>query len=92
MIAATQIALSTGRLDPVSAERITSATVSLGKLPRVKFQVAGVLKRLQTDKKTRQGVMHLVLPTQIGKVEIVNDVRTSVVRAAIEEIRKLAVK
>ena len=92
MIAATQIALATGRLDPASAERITSATVSLGKLPRVKFQVAGVLKRLQTDKKTRQGVVHLVLPTQIGKVEIVNDVRTSVVRSAIEEIRKLAVK
>ncbi|PYX29753.1 MAG: 3-dehydroquinate synthase [Acidobacteria bacterium] len=89
MIAATQIALATGRLDPASAERITSATVSLGKLPRVKFQVASVLKRLQADKKTRQGVVHLVLPTQIGKVEIVNDVRTSVVRSAIEEIESL---
>src|SRR6266403_1314104 len=88
MIAATRIALSAGMLYRATAERITSATVSLGKLPRVKFQVAGVLKRLQTDKKTRQGVVHLVLPTQIGKVEIVNDVQTSVVRSAIEEIRK----
>jgi 3-dehydroquinate synthase len=92
MLAATHIALTTGHLDKVSAARITSAIVSFGRLPRMKIQTNGVLKRLYSDKKTRQGVVHFVLPTQIGKVEIVNDVPSEVVRSAVEEIRKLALK
>jgi 3-dehydroquinate synthase len=92
MLAATHIALTTGHLDKVSAARITSAIVSFGRLPPMKIQAKGVLKRLHSDKKTRQGVVHFVLPTQIGKVEIVNDVPSEVVRSAVEEIRKLALK
>ena len=72
MIAATQIALSTGKLDRVGAERISAAILGFGRLPRMKFQTTGVLKRLRSDKKTRQGAVHFVLPRQIGKVEIVS--------------------
>src|SRR5882724_6990964 len=90
MIAATQIAFSTGKLDSATAERIRSAILGFGRLPRIKFQTTGVLKRLQSDKKTRQGAVHFVLPSQIGRVEIVSDVPAAAVRSAVEEIRKLS--
>ena len=90
MIAATHMALSTGKLDSVTAGRITNAILGFGRLPGVKFQTANILKRLRSDKKTRRGVVHFILPREIGKVEITSDVPESVVRAAVDEIRKLA--
>src|SRR5271155_3194905 len=90
VIAATHMALSTGKLDSVTAGRITNAVLGFGRLPGVKFQTANILKRLRSDKKTRQGVVHFILPREIGKVEITSDVPESVVRSAVDEIRKLA--
>lgn len=90
MIVATQIALSTARLDSASAGRINHAILSCGRLPRVKLQAANILKRLRSDKKTRQGVVHFILPREIGKVEIVSDVPEVVVKSAVDEIAKLA--
>jgi 3-dehydroquinate synthase len=92
MIAATHIALSTGKLDSVTAGRITNAVLGFGKLPRMKVQTANIMKRLRSDKKTRQGVLHFILPREIGKVEIASDVPEAVVRSAVDEIRKLAGK
>ena len=92
MIAATRIALSTGMLYSATAERIRTAILGFGRLPRMKFQTTGVLKRLQSDKKTRQGVVHFVLPRKVGKVEIVSDVPAAAVRSAVEEIRKLSLQ
>ncbi|MBI3475765.1 MAG: 3-dehydroquinate synthase [Acidobacteria bacterium] len=90
MIGATRIASSTGRLDAATAERMTTAILGFGKLPGMRMQTASVMKRLQSDKKTRQGVVHFVLPTQIGRVEITSDVPVVAVREAVDEIRKLA--
>src|SRR5271163_255990 len=90
MIAATHIALSIGKLDSVTAGRITNSVIGFGKLPSVNFQTANILKRLRSDKKTRQGVVHFVLPREIGKVEITGDVPEAIVREAVDEIRKLA--
>jgi 3-dehydroquinate synthase len=92
MIAATHIALSTGHLDQKAAERIASAILGFGKLPGLRIKSASVMKRLQSDKKTREGVVHFVLPTKIGKVEIVSDVPAVVVRSAVDYIRKLAMQ
>jgi hypothetical protein len=47
-----------------------------------------VIDLLRSDKKTRHGVVHFVLPREIGRVEIVNDVPGSVVRAAVDELRQ----
>src|SRR5712664_2542993 len=44
MIAATLIALSSRKLDSVTAERITTAILGFGRPPRMKFQTTGVLK------------------------------------------------
>jgi 3-dehydroquinate synthase len=92
MIAAIKIALSVGKLDTVTAARISAAILGFGRLPRMKFQTTGVLKRLRSDKKTRQGAVHFVLPRQIGKVEIVSDLPVAAARLAVEEIRKLSLQ
>ena len=90
MIAATNIALSVGRTDSVAAGRIADAVLSLGKLPQVNVSPRKILARLQSDKKTQNGVVHFVLPREIGKVEIANDVPQSAVLDAVEEIGRLS--
>jgi 3-dehydroquinate synthase len=90
MIAATHVALSTRKLDSVTAGRITNSVLGLGRLPRMTFKTSGILKRLHSDKKTRQGAVHFILPREIGKVEITSDVPEAIVRSAVDEIRKLA--
>src|SRR5580698_1664179 len=81
---------STGKLDSVTAGRITNSVIGFGRLPRITFQTANILKRLRSDKKTRQGQVRFVLPREIGKVEITSDVPEAIVRSAVDEIRKLA--
>jgi len=90
LIAATNISLTVGRLNSVTAGRIADAVLSLGKLPEVNVTPRRILSRLQADKKTRNGVVHFVLPREIGKVEIVNDVPERVVLDAVEELLRLS--
>ncbi len=90
MIAATNMALTVGRTDSVTAGRIADAVLSLGRLPELNVSARRILARLQADKKTQGGVVHFVLPREIGKVEIAADVPDSVVINAVEELRRLS--
>jgi 3-dehydroquinate synthase len=90
MIAATNIALSVRRTDSVTAGRIADAVLSLGRLPEVNVNPRKILARLQSDKKTQDGVVHFVLPREIGKVEIANDVPEGAVLEAVEELRRIS--
>jgi 3-dehydroquinate synthase len=90
MIAATNIALTVGRTDSVTAGRIADAVLGLGRLPELKVSARKILARLQADKKTQGGVVHFVLPREIGKVEIAADVPDKVVIGAVEELRRLS--
>src|SRR5579859_5652473 len=90
MIAATNIALSVGRTDSVAAGRIADAVRSLGRLPEVNVNTRKIVARLKSDKKTQNGVVHFVLPREIGKVEIASDVPESAVVDAVEEVRRLS--
>jgi 3-dehydroquinate synthase len=90
MIAATNIALSVGRTDSVTAGRIADAVLSLGRLPEVNVNSRKILARLKSDKKTQNGVVHFVLPREIGKVEIASDVPESAVLGAVDELRRLS--
>lgn len=90
MVAATNIALTMGKLDSVTAGRIADAVLGLGRLPRVNVRREKVLQRLLADKKTRNGVVHFVLPTAVGKVEVVGSVPEDVVGQAVEELRRLS--
>src|SRR5437588_1771497 len=90
MIAAAHIAEITGKTDPATAERIQGAVLGLGSLPPLEIRSRNILQRLQADKKTRDGVVHLVLPRQIGKVEVATDVPENSIRQALHEIRRLS--
>jgi len=90
MVAATRIALTMGKLESVTARRISDAVLGLGKLPPVSVRPANILRRLQADKKTRHGVVHFVLPREIGQVEIVRGVPENAVLEAVGELRRLS--
>jgi 3-dehydroquinate synthase len=90
MIAANNIALSVGRTDSVTAGRIADAVLSLGRLPEVNVSPRKILARLQSDKKTQNGVVHFILPREIGKVEVAGDVPESAVLNAVDELRRLS--
>jgi 3-dehydroquinate synthase len=90
MIAATHIASATGHIDRISTQRISGAVLGFGKLPSVKASSRDIVRLLTRDKKTRNGVVHFVLPKEIGKVEVVNDVPEKVVIEAVNELRRLS--
>lgn len=88
MIAAARIAADLGCCPTGVYERIRNATLRWGKLPPVKVQTAKAIKLIRSDKKTEAGVLHFVLPTAIGRVEVVKDIPESAVAAAMAEIRQ----
>jgi len=90
MIAATHIAVMSGRIDNNNALRISNAVLNLGSLPKIQARSRDLVRLLQSDKKTRDGKIHFVLPREIGKVEIVNDVPEKVVTVALDELRRLS--
>jgi len=90
MIASAKIAATVDRIDRATAERIKDAVRALGPLPKVEARSRTILRLLQSDKKTRNGVVHFVLPREIGKVEIANDVPEQAVIEAVDELRRLS--
>jgi 3-dehydroquinate synthase len=90
MIAAAGIALEVGKCDPDGALRIKEAVLGLGALPGVRARSGAILHLLQSDKKTRNGVVHFVLPRDIGRVEVANDVPEKIVRHALDDLRRLS--
>ena len=90
MVAATGIAENVGKLDTSTAHRVSAATLGLGKLPRLEVRSRNILRLLQSDKKTRNGKVHFVLPTKLGEVEVVNDVPETAVLEAVDTIRRLS--
>jgi 3-dehydroquinate synthase len=90
MIAATRIAAVLNKIDRVATSQIISAVMGLGPLPRVDVRSRNIVRRLQADKKTRHGAVHFILPENIGKVAIVNNVPESAVIQALDDLRQLS--
>lgn len=88
MEAAARISRDMGVCDALVYERICHAVRAWGKLPVVSVDTRKALEYLQSDKKTESGVVHFVLPKEIGKVEIHKDVTRSAIAAALAEIRR----
>ena len=86
MIAASNIAREVRKLDSASAKRINDTVMHLGPLPKVAVRSQNIFKLLQSDKKTRDGAVHFVLPSQIGRVEVVKNVPGKVVLQAIQQL------
>lgn len=89
MVAEAHIARAQGQCDGVTAQRIIDAVLALGPLPKVTARSCDVLRLLQTDKKTRSGTVHFVLPRQIGRVQVVNNVPEKVIIGAVDELRRM---
>ncbi len=90
MVAASMIAAALQKTDTEIARRIISLILAYAPLPKVSARGKSVVRRLRSDKKTLDGVVHFVLPRQIGQVEIVSDVPEQAVVQAVEELRTLS--
>ena len=87
MRGATLIGERLGMISGAEAARIHSLTMAYGPLPPLDgLKAASLIYRLPADKKTRNGVVHFVLPQQIGKVKVVPGVRASVLEKALEAL------
>ncbi len=92
MVAASMIAAAMQKADSDTVRKIISSVLSLAPLPKVETRGKKVVRRLVADKKTLNGVVHFVLPVEIGKVEIANNVPQAAVVQAVEELRYLSGK
>lgn len=88
MEAAARISRDIGVCDAQVYGRICRAVHAWGKLPAVRVDTRKALAYLQSDKKTQSGVVHFVLPKEIGKVEIHHHVPRTAIVAAFREIRQ----
>jgi 3-dehydroquinate synthetase len=79
-----------GVTEPAVAKRIRDVVLGYGPLPTVDIGAKRVLKLLQSDKKTIDGVPHFILAKSMGKVEIVNSVAPANVVSAVAEIARLS--
>jgi 3-dehydroquinate synthase len=76
--------------DSATSRRIIALVESYGRLPTVKIDGKRILKRLLSDKKTVGGVPHFVLPTAIGKVNVVSDVPARLVTETVKHISRMS--
>src|SRR5262249_39724635 len=90
MIAAADIAAAIGKSSADTAARVRQAVLGLGRLPVVEVKSRNIVHLLQADKKTKNGLVHFVLPSEIGKVDVVNHVPEAVVLEAVKGIKRIS--
>jgi 3-dehydroquinate synthase len=88
-IAALNVAVARKTIPQKDADRITQLILRYGPLPRFKATGEKLVALTARDKKNRSGVRSFVLPTAIGKTEIVRDVTESELVAATEAMLNL---
>ena len=89
MVAATKLAVSTGRCDGAVLDRLVALLDRIG-LPTSSDQLADtdlLMGIMQADKKVKDGQVRLVLPDRMGAVSIVNDTPAEAIAAAWDAIR-----
>ena len=90
MVASAMIAVGMQKTTPACAQRIIGAVLAYASLPAVDVRPKAIFRRLASDKKTLDGLVHFVLPLDIGRVEIVTDVPERAVLQVVEELRNLS--
>ncbi len=88
-IAALNVAKARKTITEKDADRITELILRYGPLPPFKAASAKLVALTSRDKKNRSGTRSFVLPTAIGKTEIVRDVTESELLAATEAMLTL---
>lgn len=90
MLVATRLAELLSLLAAREADRIRQLICRYGPLPSAADLDADLLiARLANDKKTLQGRVHFVLPTEIGSVQIVSGIDPPIIRQAISSAFRL---
>jgi 3-dehydroquinate synthase len=87
-IAALNVATARETLSQEDSDRIANLILRYGPLPKFKATAAKLVALTSRDKKNRSGVRSFVLPTLIGKTEIVRDVTESELLAATQAMLK----
>jgi 3-dehydroquinate synthase len=90
MVAASMIAVAMQRTEAETARRIISSVLAYAALPKVEARGKKIAHRLLADKKTMNGVVHFVLPVEVGRVEVVADVPERAIIQAVDELRYLS--
>ncbi len=88
-IAALSVAVARNTISEEDATRIVNLILRYGPLPRVKVTAEKLVALTSRDKKNRSGIRSFVLPTAIGKVEIVRDVTEPELTAATNSMLTL---
>jgi 3-dehydroquinate synthase len=87
MLVASQVAIGRGLITEDADRALRALVMKLGPLPHVADLPAGrVLELVGRDKKIVDGLLHVVLPTGIGSVSIVDDVRESELAEALTRV------
>lgn len=88
MMGSFRIGARLGLLKPAEENRMVRLIRRVGPLPPIKdLEAEKILALLPRDKKAVSGNLHWVIVVRIGKVRIVSDVPTEVVRAALEDLK-----
>ncbi len=89
LLGAAWLAQRRGLVDEATRELIASAVERLGPRPRVSdLEPAAVLAALARDKKARGGRVPFVLPTAVGRVEVVEGVTPAELRRALRTLAR----
>ncbi|TAN23836.1 MAG: 3-dehydroquinate synthase [Acidobacteria bacterium] len=93
MIATTRIAIRIGRLSEAQGTRIVGAILNVcAPLPALVDDAGLLLRHAASDKKTRAGRLHFVLPVAIGRVEIACGIDEAVIAAALQDAAAIAAR
>ena len=83
MIAAAYLAESLDMISTEERERLERTVLSYGPIPMLEgIEPANLVARIAGDKKTIGGKVHFVLPTAIGKVEVIRDPNRNLIEHA----------
>jgi 3-dehydroquinate synthase len=88
-IAALNVAVARKTITQKDADRITQLILRHGPLPKFKATAEKLVALTSRDKKNRSGIRSFVLPTAIGKTEIVRNVTEPELLAATESMLTL---
>ncbi|MGH9484041.1 MAG: 3-dehydroquinate synthase, partial [Terriglobales bacterium] len=91
MIVTTLMAVRLHRLPEPQGARIIAAILRVcAPLPPLLHDPDLLLRHAASDKKTRAGQLHFILPVAIGRVEMVAGIATDVITAALDDAASLA--
>ncbi|HXC94918.1 MAG TPA: 3-dehydroquinate synthase [Edaphobacter sp.] len=89
MIAALSVAIARDSISEKEATRIVNLILRYGPLPHFKTTAEKLVTLTSRDKKNRSGIRSFVLPTAVGKTEIVRDVTEAELTTATESMLTL---